>query len=39
MKFMSMAQCCLLGFIVALAIYAILFVGDMKHVAGSKKAA
>ena len=39
MKFMSMAQCCLLGFIVALAIYAILFIGDMKHVAGVRKAA
>ena len=29
MKFMSMAQCCLLGFAVALLIYVILFVGDM----------
>ena len=38
MKFMSMAQCCLLGFAVALLIYVILFVGDMKHKFGKPAA-
>jgi len=38
MKFMSMAQCCLLGFAVALLIYVILFVGDMKHTFGKPAA-
>ena len=36
MKFMSMAQCCLLGFSVALLIYIVLFAGMMNKRLASK---